>query len=190
MLSRYAHLGLDAIVPVYVEQEPDKTSIKHVSKAIRYGIKNGLIGPNRINLDIGGGKWDLGTNAIESAGGKNILVDPYARSHWHNADAIMDLEDNYSDGVDTVTLSSVLNVIPYENIRLRVIQQAFSALKNGGTLIVVVHEGDKSGINKITGINTYQANLKTAEYKTMVQEVFGSDNVTKQGNVMIAVKRV
>ena len=96
---------------------------------------------------------------------------------------------------DTATLSNVLNVIKSGDIRSQVIQQAASALKDDGVLLVTVYEksgkakfiaptGEWEGGEKTSGGKSWQANRKTATYKEELEEHF--DTVTQHGNVLKA----
>ena len=151
------------------------TSIRQVPavfKAIKWN-------EGTLNADIGGGKYDDFTNALQTQGVENVIYDPYNRSAEHNQAAM----DRISGNADTATISNVLNVIAEPAARDQVIRQAADAIKPDGEAYFSVYIGDGSGKGKETP-RGYQLNKKLADYVEEIERHFGS--VTKKGNILIA----
>jgi len=125
---------------------------------------------NTINLDIGGGKYDLMTEKLLEKNVTNLIYDPYNRSMQHNCDVVNTVIR--IEGVDTVTIFNVLNVIKERMIQSEVLFMAKSALKDGGMLYVrstYMNPTKRSGVTKS---GTYQHYLTQKEYLEMVKKVF------------------
>ena len=56
---------------------------------------------------------------------------------------------------------------------------AHKSLKNDGKLYIGVYEGDKSGIGKQTGKDSYQRNEKLESYLPTIQKVFPNAKIHK-----------
>lgn len=143
----------------------------------RFGWDEGTI-----NLDLGGGRYDTLTDALEARGVRNLIYDPYNRSTEHNQEVLDEVRDG---GADTVTISNVLNVITEENIRLGILDQAYDALRPGGTVYITVYEGDGSGEERVTK-SGFQLNRKLADYLDEVREVFPDAHTA--GGMIVATK--
>ena len=89
--------------------------------------------PNSINLDIGGGKYDLFTNKLKEKRVTNLIYDPFNRTKDFNENSL-----NYATkfGVDTVTIFNVLNVIKEYDIQISIIKLGFDVLKNNGMIFI------------------------------------------------------
>lgn len=134
-----------------------------------------------VNIDIGGGKFDLATNFVKEKGVENIVFDPFNRDYDHNSKAF----EKIKQGGDTVTVANVLNVIAEENARDNVILQAARALKPNGTAYFGIYEGSKDGVGKVTS-KGWQNNKKAGDYISEVEKHF--NDVRKAGNIIIAKK--
>lgn len=132
-----------------------------------------------VNIDIGGGKFDLATDFAKEKGVENIVFDPFNRNYDHNSKAF----EKIKKGGDTVTVANVLNVIAEENARDNVILQAARALKPNGTAYFGIYEGSKDGVGKVTS-KGWQNNKKAGDYISEVEKHF--NNVRKAGNIIIA----
>ena len=77
--------------------------------------------PGSINLDIGGGKYDAGTQFLAEKGVENLVFDPFNRDAAENQNVF---ERMTAGGVDSVTCNNVLNVIAEPEQRSNVILQA------------------------------------------------------------------
>ena len=116
------------------------------------------------NLDYGGGKYETTTLFLAMQGVKNKVYDPYNRTYSHNKEI---LEYVYSHGIDTVTLSNVLNVIKEKELRNYVIRECYNILYLDSFLYIKVYEGNKSGIGKETK-KGWQENRRL---KTYIEEI-------------------
>ena len=86
-----------------------KTSLKQIPAGFKIVDKYFTWYQGTVNLDIGGGKYDLMTEALKEKGVTNLVYDPYNRSMKHNADVVNTVLR--IKGVETVTIFNVLNVI-------------------------------------------------------------------------------
>lgn len=154
-----------------------ETSIKQIPAI----FKKILWQSGTVNIDIGGGKFDLATNFVKEKGVENIVFDPFNRDYDHNSKAF----EKIKQGGDTVTVANVLNVIAEENARDNVILQAARALKPNGTAYFGIYEGSKDGVGKVTS-KGWQNNKKAGDYISEVEKHF--NNVRKAGNIIIATE--
>ncbi len=137
------------------------------------------------NLDIGGGKYDLGTDYLKNERGvESSVYDPFNRSPEHNAAVLDEFKQNPAD---TVTAANVLNVIAEPEARAEVIQQAFDHLKPGGKAYFDVYEGSRSGEGAATS-KGWQNNMKAQAFLEEVQSVF--PDVQRKGTTLIGTKPV
>jgi hypothetical protein len=146
-----------------------KTSIKQVPAGFKIVDKHFGWQSNTINLDIGGGKYNLMTEKILEKHVTNLVFDPYNRSITHNINVVNKI---FNNDVDTVTIFNVLNVIIERRIQLNVIKIAFSALKVGGMVYVrstYKNPAKKSGVTKS---GTFQHYKTQQEYLEIVKQVF------------------
>lgn len=149
-------------------------------------IENPICYPH--NLDIGGGRYDTGSNYLMEAHGiVNIVYDPYNRTKAENADAMENLcESAFSQlsgavgHIRSVTVSNVLNVINDDHTMENTISLAAMALV---PVFFTVYEGDKSGQGKET-IKGYQRNMPTKDYIPYIQKHFR--HVERHGKVIQA----
>jgi hypothetical protein len=160
-----------------MEQEYNsaKTSIKQIPAGFRIVDKYFTWYQGTVNLDIGGGKYDLMTNALKEKGVENLVYDPYNRSMQHNGEVINTVLR--IKGVETVTIFNVLNVIRERQIQSEVLFLAKSCLKLGGIVFVrstYMNPAKRSGITKS---GTFQHYLTQKEYLEIVKEVFPNANL-------------
>ena len=106
-----------------------KSSVKQLPAGFKIVDKYFTWYQGTINLDIGGGKYDLMTEALKEKGVTNLIFDPYNRSSKHNVDVVRSIL--MADGVHTATIFNVLNVIKEHEIQLNVLKFAHNALKKG-----------------------------------------------------------
>jgi len=132
------------------EEEPsqefssEKTSRKQVAQIHTFMVNKGLIKPDVLMLDWGGGKYDVSKDFIQSnvEGVTFLTYDPFNRSSSHNAEVLSEVEAN--GGADIITLANVLNVIKEKEIREQTIQKIYKQLKKGGTFYISVYKAPKS----------------------------------------------
>ena len=132
------------------------------------------------NADIGGGKYNDGTEFMKTLGVENLVYDPYNRTYQHNLEVMRRIKDGQSD---TVTVANVLNVIREDKPMDEVIAMAKMCVRPGGTVYFQIYEGDKSGVGKET-IKGYQRNAKAATYQLAVSKYF--KDVTVKGKFLFA----
>jgi SAM-dependent methyltransferase len=117
------------------------------------------------NLDIGGGKYDDNTEWLSKFGIKNYVIDPFQRTLDHNV-SILRL-GRLLGGFDSVSLMSVLNVIPDSKDRIKVLQLAHRNLKERGRLFIKIWKGPGTE-------GKFQMNKDTTFYLDQVREIFPS----------------
>jgi len=126
------------------------------------------------NADIGGGRFDKGTDALGSSGVENVIFDPYNREKSHNDAALRIIKA----GVPTATVSNVLNVIKEPEVRQEVIQLA----RYAETAYFYVYERDGSGVGCPTR-DGWQENRKLEDYIPEIAKVFAHVEVVRLGGV-------
>jgi hypothetical protein len=162
-----------------------KSSVKQLPAGFKLVDKYFTWYQGTINLDIGGGKYDLMTDALKEKGVTNLIFDPYNRSLTHNTDVIRRVLIN--DGVDTVTIFNVLNIIKERKIQLNVLKMARSALNIGGIVFVRSTYKNRNKVSGPTKSGTFQHYLTQEDYLKIVQKVF-PDAKLKYG-IIFAHKR-
>ena len=131
--------------------------------------KNAYFHPNTLNLDYGGGKYDLASEYMKHYFDVTSLVyDPFNRTPEHNNNV------------------NVLNVIKEYEARIVAIRNIYKYLKPGGIAYFTTYE--KAGNEGPTGGNKYQLARKTADYVPEIASIFGEDNVQRKGKLIIAYK--
>lgn len=148
-----------------------KTSIKQVPAGFKivdkyFGWKSGTL-----NLDIGGGKYNLFTDALREKGVTNVVFDPYNRTPEHNQQALMICE---SLPPDTVTIFNVLNVIKEYEMQIEVLNLALRFVKNGGNVYIRSVYKNPKGKSGVTKSGTFQHYKTQREYLEIVKVVFSN----------------
>lgn len=171
--------GNDVNSPVSQAISSAKTSIMQIPalfkhKAVKFGD---------VNIDIGGGRFDLATNYLASIGTTNLVFDPFNRPETTNASTLDYLRSGKR--ADTATCANVLNVIAEEEARKNVILEVAKAIKPDGVAYFMVYEGNGTGIGKETSAG-YQNNRKTADYVQEISQWF--DRVQRSGKLITATK--
>ena len=146
-----------------------KTSLKQVPAGFKIVDKYFTWYQGTVNLDIGGGKYDLMTNALKEKGVTNLVYDPYNRSVVHNVKIVYKISEM---SVDTVTIFNVLNVIKEHDIQMDVIKLAYNSLKKGGMVFVRSTYKNPAKQSGVTKSGTFQHYLTQQDYLEMVKEVF------------------
>jgi len=139
--------------------------------------------PGYRNIDIGGGRFDDGTEFLRARGVDSSVYDPFNRPAEHNQ-KVMDAIR--TTPADMATVANVLNVIKEPEARKAVIQQAFDAIRPGGNAYFSVYGGDRSGVGAVTP-KGWQENRLPPTYADEIASVFG-DTVTRKGNVFKATR--
>ena len=154
-----------------------KTSLRQVPALFK--DKNVQFGD--VNIDIGGGKYDLATEFLAERGTQNLVFDPYNRGETTNRATLDFLRDG--SRADTATNANVLNVIAEAPARANVILEMAKAIKPDGKAYFMVYEGDGSGVGRETSAG-WQNNRKTADYMEEIKRYF--DSVERRGKLIIA----
>ena len=175
----------------FVVHRPEKTSIRQVASGLRRGVQSKLLLPDTVNLDLGGGRFDEGTEFLAKHKVESLVYDPYARTEAHNADILARIRDD--GGVDSVTLNNVLNVIPTDKERTTVLTFLYDVLHPGGKALITVYEGDGTGKGRRRyfgdGTSTWQENRKLATYEQELKEALPVDaRIEKKLGMFIVTK--
>jgi hypothetical protein len=137
------------------------------------------------NLDIGGGKFDNGTEHLRKQYGViNLIFDPYNRNSDFNNETLNKVEE--IGGADSVTVNSCLNVIKGRRFIESVIRQAAEALKPEGVAFFKIYTGNRSGVPTRTP-KGYQQNKRGSKYVPLIKSYFKNVWIDN-GNDMIVAK--
>lgn len=167
----------------FADNSGDKTDRAQVAAGLKRLVSLGLGKEGGINLDWGGGRYDIGSKYLESAGITNLVYDPFKRSEEHNESVLKACKE--MKGADSGTICNVLNVIPNKPDRIKAIKEVLSHLKYKAHLVIQVYEKNKHGVMEKTR-DGYQLNQPLAFYKTELEEAGYS--VTKKQDVLIIQK--
>jgi len=148
-----------------------KTSVKQIPAGFKIIDKYFGWQPNTVNLDIGGGKYDLMTEKLLEKNVTNLVCDPYNRSLYHNIEIIYKILV-IKDCIDTVTIFNVLNVIMESEIQIKVLNLARNALKDGGYVFVRSTYMNPNKVSGVTKSGTFQHYKTQKEYLEIVMKVF------------------
>lgn len=151
---------------------PSKTSVKQVALGLKYMVEMGYSKKGYVNLDYGGGRFELGTEYMKEHGVTNLVYDIYSRDSKHNINVINKILDKEPD---TVTLLNVLNVIYSKSERLYVVEDAYSYLKVGGYMLIMIYigTGKEPGLSKS---RTWQENRDMKSYLPEIHEAIPNLN--------------
>ncbi len=175
---------------LHQEYTSKSTSINstRLPKGFNYAIEQGIMVDGGVNLDIGGGKYDIATRELDKHGVKNLIYDPFNRTPEHNCDVMKAV--NAAGGVDTVTILNVLNVIKEQFNRKCVLMMAYESLKPGGTVIILIYEGSKKnanpGVSRSTGNDRWQNFQNRTFYFDEIKPIF--PNAYVKNGLIIATK--
>lgn len=175
---------------LHQEYSSKHTSINstRLPKGFNYAIENDFMKNGDINLDIGGGKYDIATNELYKHGVTNLIYDPFNRSYDHNLEMLKIV--NEAGGADTITILNVLNVIKEESNRKCVLLMAHETLKQGGTIIILIYEGDRknarTGLSRATGNDRWQNFFAKEVYLDEIKPIF--PNAYIHNGLIIATK--
>ena len=126
------------------------------------------------NADIGGGKYNNGTEFLKTLGVENFIYDPFNRNFMWNIFSLSKIRDGQCD---TCTVCNTLNVIKEPENRYLVIRQAHNVLKNGGVAYFTIYEGDKKGIGINTKNRCWQENREAESYSQEILSEFAFSNI-------------
>ena len=170
---------------------PERTSIAQVAAGIKKAIKMGMVKSGMFTIDVGGGKYDHGTEYLQNYGITNFVYDPYARGYIHNKKVLDEI--CHRGGADAAFLNNVLNVMPNRNERKDVVKFSYDLLKPGGVLIITTYEGNRSGIGRAKEYKngwTWQENRLTTDYKEEIWEALPGSHVDYRSKMYIIHKGI
>lgn len=152
------------------------TSQHQISTGIVHAAKKGLIKPNSVNVDNGGGKYDLGKHHVEKHvhGAEMHVHDPFNRSDEHNKH----VKEKTKGKADYVGLHNVLNVIKEPEARHKALHDTKSFMKpKTGIAHITTYHGDGSGKGRVSKADkgkgsSWQEHRKTSSYVPEVKKVF------------------
>lgn len=140
------------------------------------------------NLDIGGGKFDNGTEHLMNEYGViNLIFDPFNRNSDFNSKTLDKVEE--IGGADTVTVNSCLNVIKGRKFIESVIMQAAESLKPDGVAFFKIYAGNKSGL-PIKTTKGYQQNKRASKYIPLIHTYFNDIWIDNGNDVIVAKKPI
>jgi hypothetical protein len=171
-----------------IRSNPQKYSSKGTSQRQLAGLfkswqsRHGFHG---INLDLGGGKYDLAQEWMDKNNiqCRNLVVDPN-RTDAHNKEMLALVAAN--GGADSVTIANVLNVIDDLESRLHVLKQADDYAKPGAPVIISVYERNKDGTPTVTKADSWQANRKLATYLPEAQAILDDPKILSGKGLIVA----
>ena len=179
-----------------LRHDPAVTSLKQVAKGLKLLVNlanKGVIDKPAFHFDVGGDAYDLGINYLAEHGIECILWDPEARTPDYNKASLERLKQ--VGGADTASLNNVLNILPEKEDRLDAIRFMYQNLKQGGTGIITVYEGKRTGkMEKVIRGDryNYQLNRKLDDYLPEIEEAL-SGNIAeiqkKYGAIIITKKK-
>lgn len=161
------------------------TAINKDTKKPKYNGEPAF-GRGKINVDIGGGKFNNAHEYMNSNfGAINLVFDPFNRDSDWNSNVIDRVDAN--GGADSVTCFNCLNVIKEPEVRDNVILQASQVLKPDGKAYFQVYSNKKKFLAhgpKQTGDNKWQEFRDISTYVPEIEKHFG--NVVCKNGYIIA----
>jgi hypothetical protein len=158
------------------------TSIPQVAVALRALREHlGKKGKGHVNLDLGGGRYDLGIEFMREKNIANMVYDPFNRDIMHNFDIV---ERVRGTPPDSVTIPNVLNVVAEKAIQSDIMRQAAKAVKKDGTVYIQIYVGDSKRVGRVTKEkkgepSTWQNNAPLKDYLGVVSEWFDDVSIVK-----------
>lgn len=158
----------------YMSAETSQKQIAATFKSPYFDTPSGSI-----NVDLGGGKYDLGTEYLKQKGITNLIIDPSRSSEFNARNEKIARENK----VASVTVNNVLNVIMEPEEREKVIQKAKSFLTNGGKAFFLIHwkKGEQA---RQTKKDSWQNHMSPKNYIPEIKKYF--NNIAIKGNLIIA----
>jgi SAM-dependent methyltransferase len=162
--------------PVVKEQQftSARTCLKQVPALHKWLIEKDLLNSGMTVMDLGGGKYDLATEALSKHGVTSMVFDPFNRPPEHN---FVVLEKLSGGKADAVICSNTLNVIKERARRLQVVARAAEALKEGGTAYFSVYNRPEG--KGRTGKDTWQEGRPIQSYLPEIKKCFEDVRVVK-----------
>ncbi len=147
-----------------------------VAEGVMADIDNGRRSRRCVNLDIGGGKYEVATDFLREHGVDNLVDDPS-----RNAANRRNVADRLSRRLaDTVTCANVLNVIPTARVRQLVIEKAACSLAPWGTAGFQMYDKSRDGLGEET-TDGWQENRVAESYEPEIARWFSGISVRRCG---------
>lgn len=174
------------------------TSIRQIPALVKSDLFAKLVNSAFVNsgvepsiMNFGAGKYPEMTAQYLTDRFPGVDVhayDPYNLPDAVNADALK------KTGYDIVFSANVLNVINSDDALTEAIVKMAAYVRIYGRIVIGVYEGDKSGVGRMSGADTYQRNLRTAEYLPLIRNVlkmqgFGFFYVEKCGKYIVLTRK-
>jgi len=163
------------VEPDYNAIRVDRTSLNQIPAL----FKNKKVQIGQVNLDIGGGKFEKGSEYLADKGVENLIYDTYVRNYEHNKQVIERLRYLPSD---TVTIANVLNVVRDKEERAGILAHAARSVRDDGTCYIQIYEGNKTSTPTLTTRQTWQENRKTETYMAEIEPFFNT--IKRFGNIL------
>lgn len=136
-------------------------------------------------LDYGCGRYTEHLyNHCKERNAKFFPIDPFNQPDWKNK-LSHDMLEKYPATIGI--MSNVLNVIDSDEAIKEAVENALSLVSSKYFLYITVYEGDKSGIGRYTGKDSYQRNMRLKDYIPMLRKM-GFDAFVDHGTIMIQGK--
>jgi hypothetical protein len=150
-------------------KESANTSLNQVSSGLKILKKITNAETGHVNIDIGGGKYNRGTEYLRQQGIENLVYDPFNRTSAHNEAVRLYADMNRAN---SITILNVLNTIPDKSERMAIIDQALTWVDFGGIILISIYEKNKDGILDRTS-KGFQNNQPTQFYADEISAEFG-----------------
>lgn len=170
------------------------TSLNQISAGLRYAVRNGLIKPNSVNLDIGGGKFNQGIEYVETCvpSSRLLIYDKYNRSEENNSNVL-----NKAKFICRyVGIHNTLNVVKEVEVRADILDDAKNFMTSNGVVHITIYEGDKTGNSRQSKQDrgrgsSWQEHRTIESYLAEIKEIFPEsayEIVLKRKNILITQK--
>lgn len=170
--------GFDySVGPETIAAEQEDTTSAATSQSQVPALHNKVeVEKGDVIVDIGGGKYDHGKEAILAKGAKSVhVLDPFNRTAKHNKTEAAKLA---KAPANKGLIANVLNVIPTEMARANVIKAARRYVKPGGKVYISVYEGDRSSKSRETS-KGWQEHRPLKSYLDEVKAIYPDARIEK-----------
>ena len=168
-----------------MNQQRATSACTSINKNRLPAIYGKLLVNNERVVDYGCGRYtDHIYDACKAVHAAYFPFDPYNQPRWKNQLTRTQLAERPATmGV----MSNVLNVIDSDDAIAAAVNDACSLIADTCFLHITVYEGDRTGIGRYTGPDSYQRNLKTRDFATLLRTL-GFNASIYHGMIMIPGK--
>lgn len=149
------------------EHNSKKTSRNQIGRAISVYRDNVGFKRGSTILDYGGGRFDKAINDAKTYGCHLYVYDPFNRSEEYNRRSI----EAFKKSPDYITCANVLNIIKEDEIVESVVAKIRRLARKGTIVTFSVHDGDGSGIGRLTR-DGWQRNEMPMAYYPLILKYF------------------